>query len=234
MPVDCTLGSDFNRSAQLRAYASDQPWLLAWWQTWDRLRSAFGLVVAYESSHMLRFEWVVRLRPDAWFFRPGFAFCTLNPADGVVTPSGIAGCSAPCINDHLAWIPRQFADGYFDAAEELENCHDPSVFLRRMRDYGHFLYHRLLRRGVRVAPARLVPYTLARPCSSFHIDAAAVADCNRIGHDSGAHPGGKLLMALESTREWHHESIAECVKQWTWPPGVPAGGSPRPHFNQVC
>eukprot|EP00966_Prymnesium_polylepis_P265800 6140057-Prymnesium_polylepis.1 len=103
VPKDCALQRELNGSSTLGSYASDQPWLLAWWQTWDRLRSAFQLVVAHEAAREMRFDWVVRLRPDAWFFLPGFAYCQLDPAEGVFSPSGIAGCHGPCMNDHLAW-----------------------------------------------------------------------------------------------------------------------------------
>ena len=45
-----------------------KPTWRVWWETWEKLRRAFDLVTEYERTHRLSFDWVVRLRPDLWFF----------------------------------------------------------------------------------------------------------------------------------------------------------------------
>lgn len=45
-----------------------KPTWRVWWETWEKLRRAFELMTEYELSHQMRFDWVVKLRADLWFF----------------------------------------------------------------------------------------------------------------------------------------------------------------------
>ena len=227
IPADCDLESTRHRvgdyaSQQCSASQKHSCWLVGWWQTWERLRRAFALVREYEEAHSLRFDWIVRLRPDAWFFGPGPAHCELSRSEGIVTPAGVAGCSRQCLNDHLAWIPRAHADAFFNATSELEQCHD-GAFRKRMIDYGYFLRERLQRAGVPIANVRRVPYTIARPCDAFSRNGSAYADCGRIKQSltiARGHPG------MQNVPQSAFEAMyAQCVARWPeWPPGIAGYG----------
>ena len=214
IPADCTLVG-----TRAGDYKTSQPWWIAWWQTWDRLHRAFRMVHEFEDAHKMRFDWVVRLRPDAWFFAPAVAHCELNPADGIVTPAGVAGCHAPCVNDHLAWVPRQMADMYFQPPTELENCHGTG-FHHEMRDYGYFLRRRVEKAGGRFADSRLVPYSIVRPCSSFAVDKSASPDCYRwrdrvFKQYSDGHPGVQRIPNLTVRVQ---DFYTQCRSRWLdWP-----------------
>lgn len=202
-------------------WRSGQSWWLQWWQTWDRLRRAFDLVVEYETDHGFQFDWVVRIRPDAWFFDVGPAHCELTPASGIVTPAGIAGCLPPCMNDHLAWVPRSFADHYFlNATAELQRCNGTSL-ASAMRDFGYFLYRRLAHKAP-VAMALPVAYTLVRPCRNFASDGQAAPDCERVLSSSlvTGHPGMRLW-EVANWSGWREQRYDQCRARWpSWPNGT--------------
>ena len=242
VPKDCklnlpgmpTVGDGYHR-------IHDTPWWLGWWQTWDKLGRAFKLVQKYEASHYLheashapfRFDWVMRMRPDAWFFAPGPAYCQLAPSRGIFTPAGVAGCVPPCVNDHLAWAPRKWADAYFlSATPELENCHG-SELRRSMRDYGYYLMDRLRRRRVPLADTELVPYTIVRACfakpapfntvpaNGTDIHGAAPA-CKRVlTASNGLVLGMPGFGNIANVTQRQKELKAQCVSQWPIWPGAP-------------
>ena len=228
VPADCVLslgpgkqvGDGYHRVVA-------QPWWLGWWQTWHKLSRAFELVRGYETSHApWRFDWVVRLRPDAWFFSPSFAYCEVDPSEGIVTPAGVAGCSGRCVNDHLAWVPRAWAEPYFlGATPELEQCHG-SAFLDTMHDYGYHLRYRLERQHVPFASARLVPYTIVRACGTSRnrstIGSAAPA-CKRVTMDNVFTQGHPGIGQLRNARQWRAEQHSQCLIRWpNWPGAVGA------------
>jgi hypothetical protein len=181
IPTACILNGTAH-NGKVGDYAlrqSGQSWLLAWWQTWHRLHRALDMVLAYEAEHALTFNWVVKLRPDAWFYAPGPSHCEIERAArrhsshvgtsssmrAVVTPAGVAGCVAPCVNDHLAWIPREHAVDFFAATSELDRCRGTDFF-NRMRDYGHFLHSYLTRQRACLssAPIETPLCALTRVC----------------------------------------------------------------------
>jgi hypothetical protein len=161
----------------------------------------------------------------------------------IVTRGGTARCrggstTGLCMNDHLAWLPRSNAASYFSMASELETCYDAKLFLKHHISMGGtFLHERLVESNVSVAPSRLVPYTLARPCDTFSDDLRATAECHRLTFDLNKHPGGLKLAALKSTSEWRAKAFSTCVERWPWPRGVAGpivGGSAPPKFLRVC
>ena len=113
-PAGCQLSA-----ALLAPYAGPQskPTWRVWWETWEKLRRAYALVTEYERSRRFEFDWVVRLRPDIWFFGAPPRHCDLPP-DVLSFPVGIVGCAPPCVNDHVAWVPRPRASAYFEAAQD--------------------------------------------------------------------------------------------------------------------
>ena len=120
-----------------------------WWETWERVRLCYELVVAFEASQpSVGFGWVVRLRPDVFFFssHPMPRACELPAGAGQVTvPLGVVMCHAPCMNDHMAWVPRHTADVYFLRSLDLERC-SSSEMARSSRDYftGNHLLNLIL------------------------------------------------------------------------------------------
>ena len=141
----------------------------AWWDTWEKIRRCFALVRAHEQRHAIRFHWVVRSRPDLWFFASMPHHSTL-PANAISFAAGVIGCrNLPCLNDHLAFVPRALADDFFDAALDLSECDSARCatdFVHDMKfEFAHYLHSRLSRRAVPFStPSLPLPYTLMRPC----------------------------------------------------------------------
>lgn len=217
LPATCVL----NGTKSGDYWRSGQSWWVQWWQTWDRLRRAFNMVVEYEEAHGFAFEWVVRIRPDAWFFDTGPAHCELTPSAGIVTPAGVAACVSPCMNDHLAWVPRAFAAHYFfDATAELQRCNGTSL-ASAMRDFGYFLFRRLVHK-VPIAIATPVAYTLVRPCRNFSADGQAAPECSRVLSSAIAagHPGMRWWRVANASG-WREQQYDSCRARWaSWPNGT--------------
>ncbi|KAL1520357.1 hypothetical protein AB1Y20_021947 [Prymnesium parvum] len=181
-PAGCTLSA-----ALLAPYAGarSKPTWRVWWETWAKVERAFLGVIEYEQAHGLRFDWVLRVRPDLWFFGPMPSHCTLE--DAISTPTGVVGCAPPCLNDHIAWMPRALAPAYFRVTESLTACRGDS-FSRLLRkaapgaaqaDFPRYLHYHLRARGVPLAATPLlVPYTLLRPCDAP--EGRIYADCRRL------------------------------------------------------
>lgn len=150
----------------------------ALWQTWAKVARCFFLAVGYERDHALTFDVFVRLRADARFVLPiAFAPCDLAPATAAV-PLGVAGCGAPCVNDHLMWVPRPAADAAFlSVVRDFDACAAgagaESNPFRTLGDFGTYLRSTWVAAGLDVA-AVLAPYTIERPCG-----AGACAECDR-------------------------------------------------------
>jgi hypothetical protein len=92
------------------------------------------------------------------------------------------GCTQPCVNDHLAWIPRQAADAaLLSVLRDFDDCDgsldaslaQPSPFLA-LGDFGTYLRASLASRGVAPGRPLFVPYTIERPCG-----AGSCAECDR-------------------------------------------------------
>lgn len=67
-----------------------------------------------------------------------------------------------CANDHMAFVPRALASAYFETALDVERCTDAAQFANFTDLGGRHLWSRLLRAGVPLAPAPVVPYSLLR------------------------------------------------------------------------
>ena len=141
------------------------------WQQFDKMQRAFELVLLYERLERVRFDWLLRLRTDAYFFAPLPHHSTLD--DAVHLPYGMT--TSMSLNDQLAIVSRRHADSYFNLADELFCRNDwsgaplangsgarPSLGALVDSSDGGLLLSRLRRWQ---APVRLhaIGYTLVRP-----------------------------------------------------------------------
>ena len=81
-----------------RPYKYDDPKITTWhvwWATWEKVRRCFNFVVEHERAFGLRYEWVVRMRADVWFFGEMPPLCSFDAASGIVLPAGVVGCCFP-------------------------------------------------------------------------------------------------------------------------------------------
>jgi len=85
-----------------------------------KYRECFRKVEADEIETGLKYDAVLRLRPDVFFFAP-LPEELLRPSVPVF-PNGGHACDMPCFNNHLAFLPRRHASVYFNAVEHYERC----------------------------------------------------------------------------------------------------------------
>ena len=87
--------------------------MATFFETHHKLDACYAAVEAFEAAHSMQFDWVVRMRPDIWFFDTMPPHCTLQ-AGAISFPVGVTGCGySPCVNDHMAFTPRSLASSYF-------------------------------------------------------------------------------------------------------------------------
>jgi len=153
-----------------------RPFMRTFYETHAKLRTCLAHVRNFERARSMRFDWIVRLRPDAWFFGPLPAYCSLDAAR-VSFPVGVTGCGyAPCINDHIAFAPRHLAAPYFDVVTDMASCEGIANLSTHWRNY---VLWRLMGSGVPLAePSPIVPYTLLRPCANASL-ASFYPECTR-------------------------------------------------------
>jgi len=101
------------------------------------------------------YDTVIRLRPDTFFYRPLAAkfFAPSKP----LFPSGVAGCRAPCTNDHMAFLPRTAAPLYFNMADEYIYCRGTLKAPVLLNQMPHYRFA-----GLTSIDSAHVGYTLAR------------------------------------------------------------------------
>lgn len=133
------------------------------------------------------------------------AHCSL-PSQTITFPAGLVTCTLrgpPCLNDHMAWAPRQQAAAYFEATADLANCHGRD-FEEHMLDGGAtYLRWQLARRSVGATVA-WVNYTLMRGCSAaVSRDGGAAPECyvwEKLQPQSSA-VGGRVELAPGVTED---------------------------------
>ena len=109
------------------------------------------------------------MRPDVWFWAPmPLPHCRLRQ-DAVTFPAGVVGCSyAPCINDHIAYLPRRHAAPYFTIASDMRSCAGVRNLSLHWKNYNVW---RLMGQSVPLAaPSFFLPYTLLRPCANASLE----------------------------------------------------------------
>jgi hypothetical protein len=153
-----------------------RPFMKTFFETHVKLKSCYEAVVQYELAHRLRFDWIVRMRPDAWFFGNLVPHCRLAPTE-ISFPVGVVGCGySPCINDHLAFTPRSLARYYFSIVTDMQSCAGMRNLSRHWKDYN--LWRLKEQRVPLASPSPLIPYTLLRPCGNASIS-SFYPECHR-------------------------------------------------------
>lgn len=130
-----------------------------WYHTWKKLEICHRNIERFETQNKMRFDFIFRVRPDVFFFIP-IPKISYFPTNKVYVPCGIVGCVSPCLNDHLAFVPREFSFAYFTIVSILEKCHREVEYLAR-DDGAHLLFHHLNNLGVKSECLNL-GYTLLR------------------------------------------------------------------------
>ena len=106
-------------------------------ETVAKFRECYRRVEEYEAAHGMRYDNIVRLRPDIFFYAP------LDPAlfQSAVPlfPNGVHGCYFPCFNNHLAFLPRWAAGAYFNAVEFYEECKGELTIKLQIEKFVQFL-----------------------------------------------------------------------------------------------
>jgi hypothetical protein len=90
------------------------------WETLATLKRCFDAVVQREAVLGHQYGTIVRLRPDMLFFGPLSDALYATPT--AILPFGTVGCSPPCANDHVAFLPRFVAPVYFNMADRYVYC----------------------------------------------------------------------------------------------------------------
>ena len=194
-----------------------RPFMQTFFESHHKLRACHEHVMRYEAQHRMRFDWIVRMRPDAWFFGSLPAHCEL--AQGRISfPAGVVGCGyAPCINDHLSFMPRALSPYYFRIADDMRSCVGLRNLSKHWKDYNVW---RLMTQGVPLAePSPVVPYTLLRPCGNASL-ASFYPECHRWAAKAGleknaglAHySNGSALPNLADYRLRRSQTYIQCVE----------------------
>ena len=194
-----------NPNCPLPAAAQDscdrtrQPAFVRMWETMIGFRECFSEVKNHEATNNRLYRAVIRLRTDTLFYGP------LDPALLTPTlatfPRGHMGCIAPCVNDHLAFMPRAVAHLYFEMADRYVHCRDTSFDRAMWKSMGkHWSISRLIVSALNashpaIVPWRhaTVPYTLARTGSLL------ATSCQRAGITNEEHAVAGMQVTLNST-----------------------------------
>ena len=110
-------------------------------EQWQKVQMVFRMVTAHEMRHGVRFDWLLRMRTDLVFFAPLPSH--LNPnltSSSLHLPLGMVS-NRVSFNDHLAIVPRNLAEVYFDMVDEQDCEANASALLhgKRVRQ-GHGAY----------------------------------------------------------------------------------------------
>ena len=98
----------------------------------DKVARCFDLVTRHEAAHGFRYDWVTRLRPDAYFFPlPPSLLTHMRRPPSAVAPIRIpieVEDSLPrsnwtnAVTDEFAIVPRRHAESYFHARDAINMC----------------------------------------------------------------------------------------------------------------
>ena len=129
------------------------------WETLATWRRCFSHITDHEHKRQLLYDSVWRLRPDIFVYDKLPQKVATKNLRLPTFPRGRVGCnSAPCINDHVAFLPRWSAARYFTIADEYLYCRGnydgiPLYIAETLHTKFHKSYH--IEDGIR--------YTLSRP-----------------------------------------------------------------------
>ncbi len=84
---------------------------------WWKIKQVYLMVEKYEKILKAKFDWLLRIRTDTFFFHSLPLFSNLNPAK-IHVPFGMVNPSVRT-NDHMAIIPRKLANKYFNEYDRI-------------------------------------------------------------------------------------------------------------------
>jgi len=118
-----------NASSDLRVCDhSGEGQLPRWWATTMKLKRCMELVKAEENSNDFRYHSIGRIRPDSAFYRniSERVRDLIKKAESPIFPTGRIRCGPKrCMNDHMAFLPRDMAEVYMDQVDAYEDCNGP-------------------------------------------------------------------------------------------------------------
>lgn len=173
---------------QIKEHQLDQ--LDRFWNSWWRVRNAFGMMKRYEAQRGAQFEIAFRVRPDFYFFNktslaPLSDALSSGSTRFITTPDG-RQVRGQRMNDWAVACHRSECASYFDMLSLWENCTADLCCW----GWGHF-YDRVLEyQGVELRDSReLFPVTLVRPkyvaCHRISDFPDLIEPCYRLGKQLG-------------------------------------------------
>ncbi len=148
---------------------SNQSTLHRQWETLATIRMCFTHITNHEFNRRMMYSYIWRIRPDILFYHqlPNILHIVLP-----TFPEGRIGCNhEPCLNDHLAFLPRYAAAQYFTIADDYTYCRG---------DYNSMLYYIAETLFEKFKSCftidKTIRYTLSRP---FGIDCARVPQAEK-------------------------------------------------------
>ena len=206
-PADC----DLNASKMVNKAELSLGGLIRWWETQEKARRCFEAVVQYELANGFAFDWVVRLRPDIWFFGSVPPYCQLSRSS-VSLPRGVVLCAGRCVNDHLAWVPRPLARAFFNLTEShIRSCHGHRLVDAFVEPPQFLLWQMKISSLAWTHPPPVIPYALLRACSTDGIEATPI--CARWHGFQGGWPAGLMSKSEASTLSPNLGN--QCSAAWT-------------------
>lgn len=113
------------RDAMKLCDKTNQPSYQRLWETMIGFTECFADLKKHEYKIKKQYTTIIRLRPDTFFYD------TINPMllspTVPIFPYGHISCTSTkndhvCVNDHIAFLPRIFADRYLEMADRYTHC----------------------------------------------------------------------------------------------------------------
>eukprot|EP01116_Phalansterium_solitarium_P007092 TRINITY_DN19579_c0_g1_i1.p1 TRINITY_DN19579_c0_g1~~TRINITY_DN19579_c0_g1_i1.p1 ORF type:complete len:356 (+),score=30.32 TRINITY_DN19579_c0_g1_i1:151-1218(+) len=96
---------------------------------YQNVKNCYRLVTEYEKANNMRFDWVIRMRPDVTIAKSLHPWCLWENNRIYASPWQHL--------DHFVMTPRKFSDYFFNVIDYYYNCsegvprlHDPEAFVR--------------------------------------------------------------------------------------------------------
>lgn len=132
--------------------------LARWYHTWKKLDICHRRIEQYEHKHKHRFDFVIRLRPDVFFFA-GVPAARFFPTNTMIVPYGMVTCQKPCLNDHMVVAPRALSPVYYNLVRNYDEC---KPIMKHLEADGNRLLHFALANANVTVRRFEFSYTLAR------------------------------------------------------------------------
>jgi hypothetical protein len=141
---------------------------------WTKIQSCYNSIASYENVHDISFDYIVRIRPDLFFFQPVSNWLII-PSEHVQVgeclyfPSKLSCTHYLAANDHFAVIPRKFGDVYSSIADFfLADCRDTDP-VQLMSEIRQTACHSCVdTRNIHVAPECILSYYLLKKDALYY------------------------------------------------------------------